>query len=256
LEQYPVAARDVNQLASKSPACPPILCRGVLANSELALRRVANTELDYSQAFGIEVNASGRTIMTSSQLSLRLARPADAAVIADLSRDLIEYGLQWRWTPMRVAASIRAPNVNVLVASVDDTIAGFAIMRYGDDDAHLDLLAVTPTHRRTGVGRRLVEWLEKCAVVAGIFKISLEVRAGNEAAQLFYKQLGYRALTSVPGYYQGIEAALRMARDLSCASSGRQKPGGMIDLHPAFRAPLLGFQTLRSSRSTIQRFRE
>jgi len=154
--------------------------------------------------------------MTSSELSLRLARLADATTIANLSRELIEYGLQWRWTPMRVAASIRAPDVNVLVACNHDNIAGFAIMRYGDDDAHLDLLAVAPPYRRAGVGRELLEWLEKCAVVAGIFCVALEVRAGNEGAQLFYKRMGYRKLVHLPGYYQGIEAAIRMGRDLSC----------------------------------------
>jgi hypothetical protein len=42
------------------------------------------------------------------------------------------------------------------------------------------------------------------------------VRAGNEGAQLFYKRMGYRALVHLPGYYQDIEAALRMGRDLSC----------------------------------------
>lgn len=153
--------------------------------------------------------------MTNSELSLRLARQADAAAIASLSRDLIEYGLQWRWTPMRVTASIRASDVNVLVASIHGNIAGFAIMRYGDDVAHLDLLAVAPPYRRSGVGRQLLEWLEKCAVVAGIFKVALEVRADNEGAQLFYKRMGYRALAHLPGYYQGVEAALRMGRDLS-----------------------------------------
>jgi ribosomal-protein-alanine N-acetyltransferase len=171
--------------------------------------------------------------MTSSELSLRLARPTDATTIANLSRDLIEYGLRWRWTPMRVAASIRAPDVNVLVARVHDNIAGFAIMRYGDDDAHLDLLAVAPPYRRAGVGRQLLEWLEKCAVVAGIFSVALEVRAGNEGAQLFYKRMSYRILIHLPGYYQGIEAALRMGRDLShrpldhriCCPGSRSKGG-------------------------------
>ena len=33
--------------------------------------------------------------MTDAELSLRLARPAEATTIANLSRDLIEYGLQW-----------------------------------------------------------------------------------------------------------------------------------------------------------------
>jgi ribosomal-protein-alanine N-acetyltransferase len=154
--------------------------------------------------------------MTNCELSLRLARPAEATAIANLSRDLIEYGLRWRWTPARVAASIRAPDVNVLLACSRAKIAGFAIMRYGDDDAHLDLLAVAPPYRRAGVGRQLLEWLEECAVVAGIFNVALEVRAGNEGAQLFYKRMGYRALGHLPGYYQGVEAALRMGRELSC----------------------------------------
>lgn len=153
--------------------------------------------------------------MINSDLSLRLARLAEADSIATLSRDLIEYGLSWRWTPLRVAASIRAANVNVLIASMREEIAGFAIMRYGDDDAHLDLLAVTPPYRRIGIGRQLLEWLEECAIVAGIFKVDLEVRAGNEEAQLFYTRMGYRTLLQLPGYYQGIEAALRMNRDLS-----------------------------------------
>ena len=156
--------------------------------------------------------------MTSFELALRLARPAEAATIANLSRDLIEHGLRWRWTPMRVAASISDPQVNELVACIDPKIAGFAIMRYGDDDAHLDLLAVSPAYQRTGIGRQLLQWLEKCAVVAGIFRVALEVRAGNEGAHRFYERMGYRKLDQLPGYYQGVEAALRMTRDLSCRS--------------------------------------
>jgi ribosomal-protein-alanine N-acetyltransferase len=152
--------------------------------------------------------------MKSSDLILELARPTDATAIATMSRDLIEFGLSWRWTPQRVAASIRAPEVNVLVARIHQQTAGFAIMRYGDHVAHLDLLGVGPQYRRLGVGRQLIEWLEKCALVAGIIQVVLEVRAQNEGAQLFYKRLGYRPLVQLPGYYQGVEAAVRMGRDL------------------------------------------
>lgn len=152
--------------------------------------------------------------MKSSDLILELARPTDATAIATMSRDLIEFGLSWRWTPQRVAASIRAPEVNVLVARIHQQTAGFAIMRYGDHVAHLDLLGVGPQYRRLGVGRQLIEWLEKCALVAGIIQVVLEVRAQNEGAQLFYKRLGYRPLVQLPGYYQGVEAAVRMGRHL------------------------------------------
>jgi ribosomal-protein-alanine N-acetyltransferase len=168
--------------------------------------------------------------MTSFELTLRLARPAEAEPIATLSRDFIEHGLVWRWTRTRVAASIRAANVNVLVACVQKEIVGFAIMRYGADEAHLDLLAVAPPYRRVGVGRQLIEWLEKCAVVAGIFKVALEVRAGNEGAQIFYEHMGYRKLDSLPGYYQGIEAAVRMGRHLSGRSTDRKNQGRSPDI--------------------------
>jgi ribosomal-protein-alanine N-acetyltransferase len=155
--------------------------------------------------------------MITDEPWLQLARAADARVIANMSRVLIESGLGWRWTPERVAASIRAANVNVLVARIDSRVGGFGIMRYGDDEAHLDLLAVAPPYRRTGLGRRLLQWLEKCAVTAGVFRIELEVRAQNAAAQRFYESMGYRRMAHIPGYYDGKEDAFRMRRELGRA---------------------------------------
>jgi len=102
----------------------------------------------------------------------------------------------------------------VLTAWLAHAIAGFAIMRYGQDVAHLNLLAVDPAHRRRGVGRALLGWLEESARTAGTFVIGLELRAGNELARTFYRALGYRELGQIPGYYQGIESAIRMARDV------------------------------------------
>jgi ribosomal-protein-alanine N-acetyltransferase len=156
-----------------------------------------------------------KDLMADSALLLRLAVPSEATAIAVLSRELIECGLPWRWTPKRVAASIFAPDVNVLVACIHESIAGFAIMRYREDTAHLDLLAVSPPFRRLGIGRQLVEWLEQCAVVAGTFDVALEVRAVNKPAQAFYENIGYRTVAEINGYYEGVESALRMSRNLA-----------------------------------------
>ncbi len=153
--------------------------------------------------------------MANSDLSLQLARPEDATVIAHMSRDLIEYGLAWRWTAARIAANIRDSKVNVLVARVRGHVVGFAIMGYGDHVARLNLLAVAPEHRRSGIASELLGWLEKCAVVAGMMAIKLEVRARSRGAQLFYESMGYRRLIVLPGYYQGVEPALRMGRSLA-----------------------------------------
>jgi ribosomal-protein-alanine N-acetyltransferase len=59
-----------------------------------------------------------------------------------------------------------------------------------------------------------VTWLEETALTAGTFVVGLELRAQNEVARCFYRALGYRELGRVPGYYQGIEAAIRMVRDV------------------------------------------
>jgi ribosomal-protein-alanine N-acetyltransferase len=152
--------------------------------------------------------------MTESEIFLGLARVPEAVQIARLSRDLIEEGLGWSWTPRRVAASIRSPQANVVIARADGHIAGFGIMRYGDDEAHLDLLAVAHDYRRRGLGRRLVQWLEKPALLGGISSVLLEVRLRNREAQVFYERLGYRKLKEVTGYYQGRESAVRMCRAL------------------------------------------
>ena len=147
-------------------------------------------------------------------LSMRLATLDDAAAIARMSRDLIEQGLGWSWTTPRVLRSVRDADTNVVLALEDQRVAGFAIMRYGDVEAHLLLLAVQPAAQRRGVGTALTRWVEGSALVAGIGQVYLEVRAGNAAARGFYERLGYVAVQALPGYYQARETAVRMARDL------------------------------------------
>jgi ribosomal protein S18 acetylase RimI-like enzyme len=142
------------------------------------------------------------------------ARLADAAPLAAMSRELVEAGLRPAWGCERIRAHIRHPESIVLNARRGGVIAGFAIMRYADESAHLNLLAVDRLHRRRGVGRRLVRWLEETALTAGTFVIGLELRAENAGARAFYASLGYRELTRIPGYYQGVEAAIRMQRDV------------------------------------------
>jgi ribosomal-protein-alanine N-acetyltransferase len=151
----------------------------------------------------------------SELATLRLARNADAREIAEMSRDLIEQGLTWSWTPARVQHFISGPESSVVVARRERRIAAFAIMHFGDEVAHLNLLAVAPEHRRQGLGRQLMEWLTATAIEAGVFRINLELRAHNETARIFYEGLGFDQLGIVQGYYQGRESALRMSRRLS-----------------------------------------
>jgi|SRR5580698_770533 ribosomal protein S18 acetylase RimI-like enzyme len=143
-----------------------------------------------------------------------LAAPRDAAAIATLSRRLIEAGLPPSWPAERVLCHIKRTDSVVLTARFHAALAGFAIMQFGDDRAHLNLLAVDSTHQRRTLGRQIMNWLHESALVAGTFLLSLELRATNSGAQRFYETLGYRPGLVVPGYYQGREDALRMTLDL------------------------------------------
>jgi ribosomal-protein-alanine N-acetyltransferase len=156
----------------------------------------------------------GRTL----GIRIELARCRDAGVLAELSRDLIEAGLSWSWRADRVLRQLRNRDAVVLKAvdeSRDDApIAGFASMRFGWEETHLDLLAVQPRYRRRGIGTALLRWLEESALTAGVSIVRLEVRESNVSALRFYERMGYRQVRLARGYYQGRESAVQMARDL------------------------------------------
>ena len=151
-------------------------------------------------------------------VELKLARLRDAQRIAQMSRDLVEQGLPCSWTAPRVAAHIRGQDSTVLTAWVGRHLAGFALMQFYAEHAHLNLLAVDPRYRRFGIGRKLVTWLEETARAGGIFAINLEVRANNGGARAFYRTLGYQEVRMIPGYYSGRETAVRMTHDLKVLS--------------------------------------
>ena len=158
----------------------------------------------------------------------RLATVADAYEIAVMSRYLVEVGLRgWSWHPERVAKAVRARDTSVVVAEAERNLVGFAIMEFGDVKAHLSLLAVKPSHQRCSIGRQLMEWLEEAALVAGITTINLELRTNNFGARCFYKMLGFKETAYIPGYYRGVETAVKMSRDIRRAlpQTGQLTPG-------------------------------
>ncbi len=154
---------------------------------------------------------------------LQLARLADAPAIAAMSSRLIEAGLTPSWPPERIARHIRDEESLVLTARRSGGLLGFAIMQFGDSTAHLNLLAVESHSQRRGLGRALLRWLEESAVVAGTFVIQLELRASNSGARAFYHDRGYRETGRVPGYYQRLEDAIQMTRDLSVAGGAARR---------------------------------
>jgi GNAT superfamily N-acetyltransferase len=132
-------------------------------------------------------------------MSIREALPADAAVIAGLVRDLgyTTDAAAVRAQLQDVAAS--ADDV-VLVVERDEAVVGFvAVSRtrsliepawFG----RITALCVAGTHRRTGVGARLVGAAEAWAVdnEVTLLQVNSGRRPERTAAHAFYPALGYR----------------------------------------------------------------
>jgi ribosomal-protein-alanine N-acetyltransferase len=152
--------------------------------------------------------------MDIKQTEVSLAHVDDAYQVATMSREIIEQGLQWSWTPERVGRCILSPDINVVTAKNDGDLLGFGIMFYGNNKAHLNLLGVDAGWRSHGIGSRLLEWLESCALTAGLESCQLELRESNTKARRFYLLHGYSEIDRVQGYYQQRENAIRMSKNL------------------------------------------
>jgi len=152
--------------------------------------------------------------LSGLETTLRLAQSTDAQDVAIMSRDLIENGLGWSWTRGRVARNIADRDTLSVVACQSGRMIGFAIAYFGDEYAHLNLLAVRGEYQRLGIGTRMIHWLEESARTAGVRAVHLEVRARNQPARRFYRRLGFVEMALLPRYYRGAEAAVWMACDL------------------------------------------
>ena len=125
--------------------------------------------------------------MAARNITLRFGRLTDAAGVALMSRELIESVLGWSWTPERVARSIRDRDTVTLIGADGERIIAFAIMHFGDEQAHLNLLAVRPSHQRTGLGTRLVDWLMESA--GGGHRRDAGVSSNDEARRFYLARI-------------------------------------------------------------------
>jgi ribosomal-protein-alanine N-acetyltransferase len=167
--------------------------------------------------------------MSTFDVVLGFANRSDASTIAQMSRELVEAGLGWSYRRERIAELIRDADSVTLVARERGRVAGFAIATFGDDRAHLVLLAVRTASQRRGIARRMIQWIVDSANVAGVASVHAELRAHNVAAIALYRATGFAESLRVPGYYRGREDAIRMVRVL-------RAPGTAIQL---WRPPTL-----------------
>ncbi len=150
--------------------------------------------------------------MLADKTQIEFARFSDVAEVSQISRDEVENGLGWDYTPRKLSQLIKSKSKNVVVARIDGQLIGFGIMTYRKDQANLDLLAVKVSFRRRNIGTQIVLWLERVAVTSGMFNIFVQVREKNLGALIFYENLGFQKLDEIAGFYKGIENCVVMAK--------------------------------------------
>ena len=101
--------------------------------------------------------------------------------------------------------------------SADLQLIGYAGGWVVDGDAQILKVGIDPAWRRHGIARELLSRVASDARDLGARTCSLEVRAGNEGAQAFYRALDFESLGKRPRYYSDGEDALIMQGPLPLA---------------------------------------
>ena len=127
-----------------------------------------------------------------AELTIRLARLEEREALEELqyraSTALDEYREQLLAHPDAIELPLEQIEQGaVIVAELDDRVAGFAAVLIGDDHAELDGLFVEPELWRNGVGAALVDVAVREARRQGL---AMMVVSGP-SARLFYEKCGF-----------------------------------------------------------------
>jgi len=125
-----------------------------------------------------------------ADLVVRIFQPVDEEPVVDLWR---RCGLVVPWNDPHedIATKLTVQPELFLVGSFDGEVVATVMAGFEGHRGWLNYLAVSPDHRRRGIGRRMVEEAERRLRALGCPKINLQVRRSNTAVMAFYRQVGF-----------------------------------------------------------------
>jgi [ribosomal protein S18]-alanine N-acetyltransferase len=148
-----------------------------------------------------------------SGIVIREARPRDLDAIARLENESFETD---RVSRRSLREFLRAAHRPVIAATIDDEIAGYALVALRKTSRALRIysLAVDARFARRGVGRALLAACEAYARRRRRALLTLEVRYDNSSAIALYESSGFRQFGEHAHYYADGAAALRYEKSL------------------------------------------
>ena len=109
---------------------------------------------------------------------------------------------EFPWVEEDFIRCLRQRNCIGMVAEHDDQVVGFMIYELNKNRIQVLNFAVAPEFRRRGVGTQMVAKLIGKLSVQRRTRIVLEVRETNLAAQLFFRTIGFRAISVLRNFYE------------------------------------------------------
>lgn len=111
---------------------------------------------------------------------------------------------EFPWCHEDFMCCLRQRNSIAMVAVNRETHDVVGFMIYAVDKGRLDLLniAVDPQFQRRGVGSRMIERLIDKLGQQRRTEISVTVRETNVDAQLFFREQGFRSISTLRGYFE------------------------------------------------------
>lgn len=107
------------------------------------------------------------------------------------------------WSRPMMAEELAGPHRNYLVLEDEaGAVQGYAGLLAVGSEGDVQTIAVAPSHRGGGHGRRLIEALIARAREQGVRELFLEVRADNPVARSLYESLSFAEIGVRPRYYQ------------------------------------------------------
>jgi [ribosomal protein S18]-alanine N-acetyltransferase len=108
---------------------------------------------------------------------------------------------EFPWSEDDFIRILRQRNCIGMVAEYEDKVVGFMIYELHKARIHVLNFAVVGDSQRRGVGSQMVAKLIAKLSTQRRSRIILEVRETNLAAQLFFRENGFRAVSVLRGYY-------------------------------------------------------
>lgn len=113
-----------------------------------------------------------------------------------------EASFEFPWSEEEFIRCLRQRNCIGMVAEQDDQVVGFMIYELHKNRLHLLNFSVAAESRRTCIGTSMVDKLSSKLSQDRRNRITLEVRETNLSAQLFFKKLGFRAVSVLRDFYE------------------------------------------------------